>query len=176
MQLLDIEGVNNLIRGAEKEAFHLELLDDYESPGGDQPYRNWLAEGPEDDYAWFEDWLGMIRDITAGGAVVRRARVVTVPLTDYQRWMLEITENNADAGEDVRYLPRHLTDSHRLTADDWWLIDDSIVSYTVFDIVGNWVGGALTSDPRIVAYCKEVRDYVWELAVPYRDFQKSVTE
>lgn len=176
MQLLDIEGVNNLIRGAEKEAFHLELLDDYESPGGDQPYRNWLAGGPEDDYGWFQDWLGMVRDITAGGAMVRRARVVTLPLTDYQRWMLEITENNVDAGEDVRYLPRHLTDPHRLTADDWWLVDDSIVSYTVFDTVGNWVGGALTRDPRIVAYCKEVRDYVWKPAVPYHDFQKSVAE
>ncbi|MEC3957896.1 hypothetical protein VMT65_33010 [Nocardia sp. CDC153] len=176
MRLLDIDGVNGLIRGCKTEAFHLEVLDDYESPGGDQPYRNWLAGGPEDDFAWFQGWLNLIRDVTADGATVRRARVVTVPLTDYQRWMLEITQNNVDAGEEVRYLPRHLADPERVTTDDWWLIDDTTVSYTVFDPAGNWVGGAVTTDPRIVAYCREVRDYVWELATPYGEFQKPGTE
>ncbi|MET9490923.1 DUF6879 family protein [Nocardia sp. NPDC006630] len=173
MQQLDIEEVNNLIRSSKSEAFHLELLDDYESPGGDRPYRNWLAGGTEDDYAWFQDWLSLVREISSRGATMRRARVVTVPLTDYQRWMLEITRHNVDAGEEIRYLPRHLADRLQLGTDDWWLLDDAIVSFTTFDPAGNWVGGAVTSDPRIVAYCQGIRDYAWRLAVPYLDFRES---
>ncbi|MBL1073078.1 hypothetical protein JK358_01585 [Nocardia sp. 2] len=176
MQLLDIEGVNNLVGNSEKEAFHLELLDDYESPGGDAPYRNWLAGGPEDDYAWFQDWLSLVRGMTSRGAVMRRVRVATVPLSDYQRWMLEVTFNNIDAGEDIRYLPRHLADAHRLGTDDWWLVDDAIVSFTLFDPAGNWVGGAVTTDPRIVDLCRQTRDYVWPMAIRYGEFQKSVSE
>ncbi|MFE4457200.1 DUF6879 family protein [Nocardia tengchongensis] len=170
MKLLQGEALDDLIRRSQREAFHLELKDDYESPAGDEPYRNWLAGGPADDYAWFQGWLTLVRDFIARGAVMRRVRVVTVPLTDYQRWMLEITEKNVDAGEQVRYLPRHLADSGRLTTDDWWLLDDETVVFTTFEEDGRFAGAAVTHDPRIVAYCQEVRDYVWSAAVPYAEY------
>ncbi|GAB2539438.1 DUF6879 family protein [Nocardia heshunensis] len=176
MQLLDSDGLNSLIRGSKTEAFHLELLDDYESPEGDAVFRNWLGGGPEDDFAWFQEWGDLIGEITARGVLVRRARVVTVPLSDYQHWMLEITQRNVDAGEQVRYLPRHLADSLHLTADDWWLLDDATVSFTTFDAAGHFLGGTVTTDPRIAAICREVRDYVWGLAVPYNDFREVDTQ
>ncbi|MET8422407.1 DUF6879 family protein [Nocardia sp. NPDC004860] len=60
------------------------------------------------------------------------------------------------AGEDVRYLPRHLIDSDELTTDDWWIFDDSVVAFTVFEPGdnGRWIGGAVTTDPRIVEYIR----------------------
>ncbi|WP_306360429.1 DUF6879 family protein [Nocardia sp. CC227C] len=176
MKLLQGDAFDDLIRSSRREAFHLELQDDYESPDGDEPYRNWVAGGPADDFAWFQDWLNLVRDFTARGAVMRRARVVTVPMTDYQRWMLEITVNNVAAGEDVRYLARHLADSRRLSTDDWWLLDDETVIFTTFETSGRFAGAAVTHDPRIIAHCQEVRDYVWSAAVPYADYAALQTQ
>ncbi|MEG8179411.1 hypothetical protein GZH49_12820 [Nocardia terpenica] len=176
MQLLDSAALDALIRGCKNEAFHLELQDDYDSPEGDEPYHNWLEGGTEDDFAWFRDWLNLVRDLTGRGARMRRARVVTVPHTDYTRWMLEITRQNADAGEEVRYVPRHRVDPSRLSTDDWWLLDDATVAFTTFEPSGRFAGGAVTTDPRIVAHCRGVRDYVWEKAIPYRNYMEQSTQ
>ncbi|WP_373864720.1 DUF6879 family protein, partial [Nocardia pseudovaccinii] len=79
-----------------------------------------------------------------------------------------ITPENADAGEDIRYVPRHL--AGELPADDWWLYDDSLVAFNVVDTNGSGVGGVTTDDPQIVAYCRSIRDRLWRLATPYAEF------
>ncbi|UGT44204.1 hypothetical protein LTV02_12775 [Nocardia yamanashiensis] len=85
MQLLDSRAHTQLIGASEREAFHLELKDSYDSPGENEAFRNWLEGGPGDDYGWFQGWLGTVRDLTARGAAMRRVRVVTEPHTDYIR-------------------------------------------------------------------------------------------
>lgn len=170
MQLLDSGAHTRLIGASKREAFHLELQDSYDSPGENEVFRNWLEGGPEDDYGWFQGWLSTVRDLTARGAVMRRVRVVTEPHTDYIRWELELARLNAEAGEQIGYVPRHLVDAKRLTTFDWWLLDDQAVTFTVFTPAGQIAGSVATEDPRIVAYCQEVRDYVWSAAVPYADY------
>ena len=76
----------------------------------------------------------------------------------------------AAMGEQIRYLSRHEIDPERLTVDDWWLFDRNSVAFTVFEPDGRWRGGALTTDPRIVAYCVRVRDLVWEAAVAHSEY------
>ncbi|BEK84778.1 DUF6879 family protein [Nocardia seriolae] len=115
-------------------------------------------------------WLDLIQETTARGVHVRRARVVTVPHTDYTRWLLEVSHQNITAGEEIRYLSRQLIDTDRLTTDDWWLFDDEAVAFTVFEPAGRWAGGALTTDRKIVNYIREVRDLVWEAAIPHAEY------
>jgi hypothetical protein len=110
--------------------------------------------------------------MTSRGAVMRRARVVTVPHTHYTRWLLEVSRESVKAGEDIRYVPRHEVDSEKLTGDDWWLIDNDTVAFTAFEPDGRLGGGAITTDPRIVEYCREVRDYVWGIATPYDEYTR----
>jgi hypothetical protein len=57
-----------------------------------------------------------------------------------------------------------------LSTDDFWLIDDSRVVFTVFTPEGKFSGGAETSDPTIVGRCREGRDHVWSLAIAHVDY------
>ena len=91
-----------------RRAFHLELKDTYNVAAEDEPFGRW-QRGEPDDYAWHQGWLDFLREVTAAGVQVQRVRVVSTPHTDYTRWGLEVARLNIQAGEDVRYLPRHLT-------------------------------------------------------------------
>ncbi|MEV6658376.1 DUF6879 family protein [Nocardia fluminea] len=170
MLLLEGEAFDNLLRSARQEAFHLEVQDIYSTPEETQPFRDFLNGVPAEDYSWLRGWLDLVAETTTRGVAVRRARVVTVPHTDYTRWLLEVSHQNAAAGEQIRYLSRHEMDPERLTVDDWWLFDRNSVAFTVFEPDGRWRGGALTTDPRIVAYCVRVRDLVWEAAVAHSEY------
>ncbi|MGW6702025.1 DUF6879 family protein [Nocardia sp. NPDC055049] len=170
MLLLEGEAFDNLLRSARQEAFHLEVQDTYSTPDETQPFRDFLNGGPADDYSWLRGWLDLVEETATRGVAVRRARVVTVPHTDYTRWLLEVSYQNAAAGEQIRYLSRHDVDAAQLTVDDWWLFDRNSVAFTVFEPDGRWRGGAVTTDPRIVAYCVRVRDLVWEAAVPHSEY------
>jgi hypothetical protein len=99
--------------------------------------------------------------------------VVTVPHGDYTRWGLTVAKHNIGAGEDIRWLPRHLIEPEELTSDDYWLFDDERVVFTVFEPGGQFVGGAATTDPTMVARCREVRDRVWQTAIPHEKYVDS---
>ncbi|UGT44205.1 hypothetical protein LTV02_12780 [Nocardia yamanashiensis] len=83
---------------------------------------------------------------------------------------MEVARLNAEVGEQIGYVPRHLVDATRLTDFDWWLLDDQTVTFTLFMPSGRIAGSVVTEDPRIAAYCQEVRDYVWSAAVPYAEY------
>ncbi|WP_327143023.1 DUF6879 family protein [Nocardia sp. NBC_01327] len=170
MLLLPGKEFHGPFAACQREAFHLEVKDTYETPEESAPFGRFLA-GEPDDYSWLEGWLDRVRAMTARGVRVRRARVVTVPHTDYTNFALEVAiQCNSAAGEEIRYLPRNRIDPSLLTTDDWWLMDDETVAFTVFESTGRFVGGAVTTDPRIAAYIREVRDRVWEHAVPLADY------
>ncbi|APU16527.1 MULTISPECIES: DUF6879 family protein [Actinoalloteichus] len=170
MELLQGEAFDALFRDFAREAFHLEVQDAYHTPEESGPFHQFLT-GQADDFGWFQPWLDLVRTATAAGRVVRRARVVTVPHADYTRWGLTVAEHNIAAGEEIRWLPRHMIDPGRLSADDFWLFDDSLVVFTVFEPGGRFGGGAATSDSVIVDHCRAVRDRVWQAAIPHRQYR-----
>lgn len=171
MLLVQGEAFNDLFRQAKREAFHLEVKDDYYPPDY-LPLVRFLA-GEPDDYEWFQPWLDHVRDTTSRGVAVNRARVVTVPHNDYTRYAKHVARLNIEAGEDVRYLPRYRISPEALTTDDWWLFDDEVVAFTVFDSgTGRWLGGAVTTDSRIVEYVRTVKERVWALAVPLSQYSE----
>nr|WP_247609239.1 DUF6879 family protein [Nocardia veterana] len=94
--------------------------------------------------------------------------MVTEPHSDYQRWLLSVTEANIDAGEDIRYIPRHI--AGEVPPDDWWLMDEQRVAYNLVDPDGAPAGIAVTTDPGIVEYCVRTRERLWKLAIPYTEY------
>ncbi|WP_222932781.1 DUF6879 family protein [Nocardia yunnanensis] len=166
------EAFDDLFREAQREAFHLEVRDDYYPP--DYPPLVRFLSGEAEDYEWFQPWLNQVRESVGRGVAVNRARVVTTPHNDYTRYAKHVARLNVEAGEDVRYLPRHLIDPQELTTDDWWIFDDSVVAFTVFEPGdnGRWVGGAVTVDPRIVEYIRTVKERVWARSVPLSEYRE----
>lgn len=67
-------------------------------------------------------------------------------------------------------MPRHHDDAKDLPADDFWMLDDDRVMFTVFEPDGRSAGGALTCDEWIVNYCRSVRDRLWAAAVPHDEY------
>jgi hypothetical protein len=154
------------------DAFHLEVQDSYHTPDETGPFQLFLS-GQPDDFAWHQPWLRLVREVTGADKCIRRARVVTVPHGDYTRWGLTVAPHNIAAGEEIRWLPRHHISPDDPTSDDYWLFDDSLVVFTVFEPSGRFAGGAATTDPAILARCRVVRDRVWKLAISHNDYVDS---
>ncbi len=168
MEPLSYEKFKALARESER-AFHLERQDTYNVAAEDEPFGRW-QRGEPDDYVWHQDWLDFVRAVTAAGVQVQRVRLVSVPHTTYTRWGLDITRLNADAGEDMRYLPRHLAKDIEFPDEDYWLLDDDKLILSVFSADGRTGGFAWETSPELLRHCLAVRDQVWARAVPYTDY------
>ncbi|TQN27821.1 hypothetical protein FHX37_4551 [Haloactinospora alba] len=172
MDLISSEQRNNLFETFESDAFHLELRDSYHVSGENGPFTAWL-NGTPDDQAWLQPWLDLMRSATDGGRRVRRVRVVTEPISDYIRFEHEGTRENQEAGEDIRWLPRHQLPAGfaaPVGGNDWWLFDDRILAVGHFDEHGRVLGSEIITDPATVAECVRVRDEVWALAIPHNAY------
>lgn len=172
VELLHGEAFDDLFRTFRRRAFHLEVRDSYHVPEETGPFHRFL-NGETDDYAWHQPWLGLVRAATGAGKDISRVRVVTVPHVDYTRWGLTVAQLNIAAGEDIRWLPRHLIDPDYLTIDDYWLFDDDRVVFTVHEPNGRFAGGAATTDPAIVERCRAIRDTLWSVALPHSRYLSS---
>ncbi|MFE9583074.1 DUF6879 family protein [Nocardia sp. NPDC006044] len=159
-----------LFAEAQRYAFHLEQRDSYAVPEETERIKRYLAgETPPVDTN--RTWPDLIHNATGRGVIVSRVRVVTVPHTDYHRWLLSVTNVRVDDGEDIRYLPRHL--AGEVPPDDWWLFDATKVAYNLSTESGEPAGLAITTDPRIAEYCANVKERLWKLAIPYAEYVKS---
>ncbi|MFD0365849.1 DUF6879 family protein [Nocardia sp. GCM10030253] len=171
MQLLNTEQQEQLFRECRHRAFHLETQDGYAVEDEVEALAKFLETGEfEYDPEWAH-WDNLMREVTSSGRMVQRVRVVTEPHADYTRFLYATTQSNLDAGEDIRWLPRHAIDPGELTTDDWWIFDENLVAFTTFEPNGNLGGFAVTTDPRIVRYCLSVRDKTWSLAIPHQEYR-----
>ncbi|MET9487430.1 DUF6879 family protein [Nocardia sp. NPDC006630] len=150
-----------------RRAFHLEVQDTYGVAAENEQLEHFVAGEPTSYPADWREWDALVREVTEEGTLIQRLRIVTEPHTDYTRFLLHHTERNVEAGEQVRYLPRHRVDPADYTADDWWLFDDGPLAFSIFSPEGEWAGGAVTEDPVLLARCAQVRDQLWPLAVPF---------
>ncbi|WP_280378020.1 DUF6879 family protein [Nocardia wallacei] len=168
MQLLPGDEWIDLFQRCTGEAFHLEVRDAYAVPAESEHFRRFL-DGEPDDYVTFQQpWLTLMRDVIAKGVAVRRIRVVSVPHSDYHRWVLVATAPSVEAGEDIRYVPRHV--AGEVPPDDWWMFDDELLAFNLVDTNGKPAGLAVTTDPQLVNHCRSVKQRLWELAIPYADY------
>ena len=152
-----------------KRAFHLEQRDTYNVAAEDEPFGRWLR-GEPDDYAWHQDWLDFLRQATAAGVQVQRVRLASIPHSDYIGWGLDVSPLNIEAGEDIRYLPRHLSEDIKLPDEDFWLLDDDTLILSVFSADGRTGGFAREPAPELLSQCVAVRDQVWDRAIPYAQY------
>ncbi|GAA5052015.1 DUF6879 family protein [Nocardia callitridis] len=156
---------------ADRSAFHLETRDDYVSESESESLSAFRADETIDPGGeWFSDWTNHVSATVAGGVAVRRARIVSEPHTLYTRYLLALSRHNVAAGEDIRYLARHDADPSDAITEDFWLFDDRLVAFSLYDVRGVWVGAALTEEPVIVAHAVAIRDRVWSVARPFGEY------
>ncbi|MEU3690477.1 DUF6879 family protein [Streptomyces narbonensis] len=173
MELISSAERNRLFESFKQDAFHLELRDDYSVPDEESPFTSW-TRGESVDYSFMESWTQLIRSATSEGKTVRRVRVITEPHTPYIQWEHETTGINDEAGEDIRWLPRHRLPegiTFPMQGNDWWLYDDKLLAVGHFDDEGRVLGSEVITAPDVVAECVRVRDLLWGLAIPHGEYQ-----
>jgi hypothetical protein len=164
------EGFNRLLASFKREALHLETRDEY-GTAVELPHMAKWAAGERDDLEWLQGWCSMLREHVKAGRSVRRARVVSEPLSDYQRWSYSIAYPMVDAGEDIRWVPRRLVSSVAFPGNDFYLFDNRLVVFLI--CAGNGLGTdkVTSTDPADLRLCRSAFEAVWKLSIPHRDYQ-----
>ncbi|MFD7158830.1 DUF6879 family protein [Kribbella sp. NPDC059898] len=170
MQETTSDDLSELLSSFKHSAVHLETRDAYGTVT-ELPYMAKWARGEPDDLAWLDEWCQELRDHAQAGRGVRRARVVSEPLSDYQRWSYSIAHPMVEAGEDIRWVPRRLTSTICLPGNDFYLIDNLQVVFLHYAGSGLNTAFTTTTDPAVVEMCSSAFERVWALAVPHREYQ-----
>ena len=164
------EQFEHLLHGFEREALHLETRDAY-GTAVELPHMATWAAREADDLAWLEGWCATLRDHVAAERSVRRARIVSEPLSDYQRWSYSIAHPMVAAGEDIRWVPRRLVSSIGIPGNDFYLFDDRLVVFLIYAGNGLATDKMTSTDPADIGLCRAAFEAVWTLSIPHRDYQ-----
>jgi hypothetical protein len=147
LTFLSWEAFGELFTSFQQTALRLEVRERYDTDVEREPQRRFFA-GEPDDLEWAQDWLAMVRKATSKGEVFRRVRVVSLPLSDYNRYALWFAQYTVGAGEDIRYLKR--TQAGDLPDFDYWLFDSSQAVILHFDDEDRPVSAEVISDQATV--------------------------
>lgn len=162
-----------LMAGTSSSAIHLEMRDAY-TPS-DPEYVAWRANqrlrDRDEDREKRRSWLDLIRTASDRGLVVRRARIVSEPVTDFIRYEWAGTPLNIEAGEQVRWLPRRRASDLCLPGNDFWVFDDRHVQFHHFSGDGEIIEDELVSDPAVIRLCRNGFEGVWERAIPHAEYR-----
>jgi hypothetical protein len=164
--------LEELLRSCERSALHLEMRDGYMR--GDPMFVAWQAghhADRADRESWWRPWLDVMAQTVDRGVDLRRARIVSEPVSEYIRFEYDVTFTNIAAGEQVRWLSRRRATDIALPGNDFWLFDDKVVLVNHFTGEGDWAGAEVTTDPVVAKLCGAAFAMVWERATPHEDYK-----
>ncbi|UED87186.1 DUF6879 family protein [Streptomyces profundus] len=167
-----VPSFDELLSSAERSALHLEMRDTYAVKEEAQERRLWESGRwtPADGQKALASWMNLVASTTARGVVVRRARIVSEPVTSYVRYEHALTPLNIEAGESVRWLARRRAIGIPLPAADFWLIDERVVRFNHFSGEGEAVEPEMSHAADVVALCSSAFETVWSRAVPHEKY------
>ncbi|MDX3568650.1 DUF6879 family protein [Streptomyces sp. ID05-47C] len=159
-----------LFRDCQRTAVHLEMRDAYMK--SDPAFVDWQAGRSFDPAERWAEWHAIVTEATARGVEVRRARIVSMPVSEYIRFEHDVTDGlNIAAGEEVRWLSRRNATDLALPGNDFWLFDSSLVLVNHFDGEGENMEVELTDDAEVAKLCDAAFEAVWKRATPHAQFE-----
>ncbi|WP_181800156.1 DUF6879 family protein [Streptomyces ipomoeae] len=166
----------NALATAQCSAVHLEprachMLDD----PGFSAWQQGKRLDPAGRFAWWGGWHDAVRDAVDRGVIVRWARIVSEPISDYVRYEYGCTFTKFAAGELVCWLPRRKTAHLAMPETDFWAFDDAQAIFHHFTGKGQLAadGRKYTDDPARVKLCADAFEGVWNRAIPHEGYRPS---
>ncbi|MGI5355885.1 DUF6879 family protein [Streptomyces sp. CA-252508] len=162
------------LRAARWSAVHLEMRDVYGVDNEVDDFRTWQQTGQRDldpGSAYWAPWVGLVQEAVGRGLTLRRARVVSEPVTEYIRYEYAGTVVNVFAGEQVRWLPRRQASDLALPGNDFWLFDDQIIRWNHFSGDGASTGQEVSEDPADAKLCADAFEAVWSRGVVHDQYE-----
>jgi hypothetical protein len=138
----------------------------------DPDWRDWREGRRFDPKQRWSEWYDLVRATTSRGVEIRRARIVSEPISDYVRFEYDVTaDHNIAAGEQVRWLGRQNAVDLIAPVCDLWVFDSEIVVFNIFDGNNGWIGEDRHDDPALAKSCADAFEAVWQRAVPHEAYQ-----
>jgi hypothetical protein len=162
-----VTDLGELLQNFRRSAFRLETLEHYTVPQEAEWFATWRRTGrlpeltPDND-----SWLRMVRDHTSAGRVMQRVRVVSTPLTDYERFELALFPPSLGAGEDIRVISRSVFRSFLQVGEDFWLFDSQMAVMLRYDSAGRF----LRAEPGQPDLCQRRCDEVLARSIPLKEY------
>jgi hypothetical protein len=155
-------------------AVHQETRDGYSRQ--DDAFRHWQHHRhltTQDTHRWWGPWVGLAGAAVARGVSIRRARVVSEPLSDYTRYEYDITGDlNVAAGEQVRWLARTGAPHALLVpVNDFWVFDDHTALIFHHDGGGEETERLLCTDQDVVTVLRRAFEDIWAAATAHQDYR-----
>lgn len=172
MSLLTAEEKQGLLVQVTRQAVRLETRDVYDLSNEKERFESFLRLGKRDpeEARIPSSWRTFVRSAVAAGISIKRARVISEPVSDYIRFEHAGTHLNVAAGEEVRWLPRKKAMGIAIPANDFWLLDTCTVLINYFSGDGSAAEQVLIRDPAISAFCESSFETVWDAAVPHSEY------
>jgi hypothetical protein len=157
---------------AQRSAVHLEMRDAYQPSDPEfMAWQNGKRLDPDDRSSWWRPFCDVVVETTGRGVEMRRARIVSEPVTDYIKYEYDVTFPNVAAGELVRWLPRRKAADLALPGTDLWMFDDASVLFTYFSGIGEVVDREWRSEPAVLNLVSAAFEAVWERATPHERYE-----
>lgn len=163
-----------LLDGCAQSAVHLEMRDVYAVDYEQGPFADWRAgfrHNPADRASWWRPWLDVVTEAAGRGVTIRRARIVSEPVSEYTRYLYDNTFTNVAAGEHVRWLPRRRASDLALPGNDFWVFDGRLVQWNHFGGDGSSQGPEVTEDHAAVKLCADAFEAAWDRATPHEQYE-----
>ncbi|WP_432004805.1 DUF6879 family protein [Streptomyces parvus] len=165
-----VPSFGELLGKCRRSAVHLEMRDSYAPT---ERFEAWLRGERinwTDRESWWHPYDQLISETVARGVLIRRARIVSEPVSEYIRWEHYVTHANVTAGEQVRWLPRRLATGIALPGNDFWLFDGAVLRVHHFSGDGAVVEDEISDEPAVAELCRSAFETVWQLATPHEQF------
>jgi hypothetical protein len=168
MGVLNADEFTDLFRGFTCSARRLESRQHTHIDAEQPRFRAFLAGELPETCEWEPtSWTEMIGRQTRAGRTLQRVRVMSQPLSEYNRYLLYRTPYNLGAGEDIRYLERAQANAMGLPDHDYWVFDSALICFLRFTANGRLIGYDVVDDPEIVAWHEEFILRALDVATPY---------
>jgi hypothetical protein len=171
--LLSGEAFGDLLTGLQRTAFRLEALPQYLVDSETEAFTAFkrgelLLPSRSPDQA---SWESMIRRFTDAGRVFQRVHVLPEAMTAYLRFEIEWGYAYTQAaGERISFLPPSAPESIRRSAtEDFWLFDDRILVYLIYNGEGRFLRLEKEGDDKCLADALQLRDALLQHAIPLKE-------
>jgi hypothetical protein len=161
-----------LLAACTSSAVHMEIHDAHRT--SDPAYQAWLSgqSDAQESARQYRAHTDVVVAAVRRGVSVRRARIISEPVSDYVRWEHWLTEPvNIAAGEQVRWLPRRLASTLAVPGNPYWVFDDRLVRFTIYGGDGEVQGSQYSDDSGVVQACGSAFEAVWRLAIPHQEYR-----
>jgi hypothetical protein len=123
------------LQNFQASAFRLETRPTYSVPQESELLAAYRHDGSLPDMT-DHPWVKRVQEHCGAGKRMERVRLVSRPLTEYERFELALYPFSHAAGEDIRLVDRGLVEVDR----DFWLFDDQTAIMLRYDTEGRFQG------------------------------------